>query len=208
VNHFAIVSGSHRNPSQTCKVARFVQRLIESELDGADTWLLDLAVAQLPLWNPGVCESADSWDRTWGPVSAALHESTALVIVTPEWGGMVPAAVKNLFLLCEQHHELSHKPGLIVSVSSGMGGSYPVAELRMSSYKNTRFCYIPEHVIVRSVRNVLNDPDLPLERASAEEACVRRRLSYAVRLLEVYADALKIVRGSGAVDLTAYPFGM
>jgi NAD(P)H-dependent FMN reductase len=208
VNRFAIISGSHRCPSQTCKVARFIQGLIESELEDAESFVLDLAVAALPLWNPEVCRSSESWESLWGPVSAGLHESTAIVVVTPEWGGMVPAGLKNLFLLCEQNHELSHKPGLIVSVSSSLGGTYPVAELRMSSYKNTQFCYIPEQVIVRNVRTILNDEHLPLEDASREEAYVRRRLRYALGLLAAYAEAFKGVRGSGAVDLETYPFGM
>ena len=42
---------------------------------------------------------------------------------------------------------MAHKPGLIVTVSAGLGGSYPVTELRISSHKNTRLCYIPDHVL-------------------------------------------------------------
>jgi len=48
--------------------------------------------------------------------------------------------------------ELGHKPALIVAVSSGDGGAYPVSELRMSSYKNNRLCYIPEQVALKSMR--------------------------------------------------------
>ena len=48
----------------------------------------------------------------------------------------------NIFLLCG-NGEFSHKPGLIVSVSSGNGGAYPIAELRSSSYKNTHIMWIP-----------------------------------------------------------------
>ena len=53
--------------------------------------------------------------------------------------------------------QLGHKPALIVTVSSADGGAYPVAELRMSSYKNNRICYLPEHVILRNVERILND---------------------------------------------------
>jgi hypothetical protein len=74
----------------------------------------------------------------------------------------------------------------------------------MSSYKNTQFCYIPEHIIVRNVRNVFNDwNDSP-----PEEVYLRGRLKYALSLLVAYADALKIVRDGGVVDLATYPFGM
>ena len=75
---------------------------------------------------------------------------------------MVPAALKNFFLLYRA--ELVDKLGLIVSVSTGAGGAYPGAELRMSSYKNTHLWYIPEHVIVRGVRDLFND----FERSTSE----------------------------------------
>ncbi|HEV7239523.1 MAG TPA: NAD(P)H-dependent oxidoreductase [Thermoanaerobaculia bacterium] len=203
MNRFAIVSGSHRSPSQTGKVARFIQQLIASDFEGVDTYLLDLGETPLPLWDPGLKTAAEPWCRVWSPVSAELKECTGAIVVTPEWSGMVPAALKNFFLLCEQN-ELSHKPGLIVAVSSGVNGAYPVAELRMSSYKNTQFCYIPEHIIVRNVRSMLNE----LGAGAPEEAYLRGRLKYALMLLVEYAEALKAVRNSGVADLATYPFGM
>ena len=83
-----------------------------------------------------------------------VAEFDELVVMSPEWSGMVPAGLKNFFLLCGADH-LAHKPGLIVGVSASLGGSYPIAELRTSSYKNTRLCYIPDHVIVRNVGQML-----------------------------------------------------
>ncbi len=62
----------------------------------------------------------------------------------------VPAGLKNFFLMFSRF-ELGHKPAMIVAVSSGDGGAYPVAELRMSSYKNNRICYIPEQLNLRNV---------------------------------------------------------
>jgi multimeric flavodoxin WrbA len=180
--------------------------MIERELEGVECDLLDLGETPLPLWDPDVRRFAGPWERLWRPVSERLTESTGVILVTPEWAGMVPAALKNVFLLCERN-ELSHKPGLIVALSSSQGGAYPVAELRMSSYKNTQFCYIPENIIVRDVRNVLNDYDHP-NNIAAEEISLRRRMKYALTLLVEYADALKAVRNSGVIDLASYPFGM
>ena len=72
------------------------------------------------------------------------------MVIAPEWHGQVPAGLKNFFLICGRA-EVGHKPALITTVSSGDGGAYPVAELRMSSYKNNRICYIPEQLIIRNV---------------------------------------------------------
>ena len=73
--------------------------------------------------------------------------------MTPEWNGMATPAIKNFFLYFSSS-VLFHKPALIVTVSAGHGGAYPVIELRSSGYKNTKLCYIPEHVIIREAANV------------------------------------------------------
>ncbi|MBI5041649.1 MAG: NAD(P)H-dependent oxidoreductase, partial [Gammaproteobacteria bacterium] len=138
-------------------------------------------------------------------ISQELSDSDAFVIVSPEWHGQVPAGLKNFFLLWGKG-ELAHKPALIVTVSSGDGGSYPVAELRMSSYKNNRICYIPEQVIVRNVEKVLNDD--PAMNNEAADTYFRDRIRYALTLLKEYAAALHQVRASGAGDRSVYKNGM
>ena len=94
----------------------------------------------------------------WDPVSAELKAADALVVVSPEWGGMATPGVKNFLLNCTAD-EIGHKPALIVTVSASRGGSYPVAELRMSGYKNNRVAWLPEHVIVQHAGSNLNAPD-------------------------------------------------
>ncbi len=46
---------------------------------------------------------------------------TALFVIAPEWHGMVPAALKNFFLLWAATGELSHKPALPCAVSAAEG---------------------------------------------------------------------------------------
>src|SRR5579872_7479906 len=107
-----------------------------------------------------------------------------------EWNGMLPPQLVNFFQLCT-NQELAHKPALIISVSSGSGGAYPIAELRISSSKNTKICYIPENIIVRDVNNVLNcyeniDGD--------DDQYIRDRMQHALSLLNLYAGALNPIR--------------
>ena len=71
-----------------------------------------------------------------------VKKSDGFILVVPEYGGMATPVAKNIFLLCG-NGEFAHKPGLIVSVSSGNVGAYPKSELRMSSYKNTHIMWIP-----------------------------------------------------------------
>lgn len=168
-----------------------------------ETYTLDLSGNPLPLWDETAWSDDAKWSKLWDPIAAELGNSDGFVVVSPEWSGMVPAGLKNFFLLCDAR-VLAHKPALIVTVSAGMGGTYPVAELRMSSYKNTRICYIPDHVIVRNVGQVLKG-DVP---AHDDDAHLRERIAYASRMLVEYARAMRPIRGSEVIDYKRFPYGM
>lgn len=196
-----LISGSHRKTSQSGKVARYVQKEIEKL--GHQTYLLDLAHNPLPFWDDGMWSKEPTITAAWSPVSAELSKCEAFVIVSPEWGGMAPAGLKNLFLFCSDGC-MYHKPGLLIGVSSSRGGAYPIAELRMSSYKNVHITYIPEHVIVRNVEKILNDPS----PQSDEDTFIRKRLDYGVKVLIEYSKGLKQVRDSGVLNRKDFLNGM
>lgn len=194
----AVIAGSPRAGSETAKVARHVAARWAA-LTGQAPFLLDLGRTALPPWRA----PAGAPEEPWKSISATLHGADALVIVAPEWGGMAPGVLKNFFLLCERG-ELAHKPACLVGVSASAGGAYPLAELRMSSYKNTRICYIPEQIIVRNARRMLG-AGRPL---SGKDEALRARLDYALEILHAYAAALRDVRASGRADPARYPYGM
>ena len=93
-----------------------------------------------------------------------------------------------------------------MGVSVGLGGTYPINELRTSSYKNNRLCYPLEHLIVRNCMVVMNE-DVS-ENDEGEHSYISERSLYCMKQLIAYADALTQVRSSGAADLTPYPNGM
>lgn len=197
-----IIAGSHRRESESARVAQFIDSQLQS-LGITDRYVLSLANNPLPLWDEGVWAGEPQWKERWQPIAAQLSSSQGFVVISPEWSGMVPPGLKNFFLLCGGDL-LAHKPALIVGVSSGLGGSYPVNELRTSSYKNTRLCYIPDHVIVRNVATVLCG-QTPV--SDADEA-IRNRLVYSLRVLIEYSRALCEVRASGVADYKSFPYGM
>jgi NAD(P)H-dependent FMN reductase len=201
----SIISGSHRNPSQSEKVARYIENAIRRGKPETDTWLFTLADNPLPLWDQSVWENDDAWNERLAPLKEQLASSDGFVIVSPEWHGQVPAGLKNFFLLFSRF-ELGHKPALIVAVSSGIGGAYPVAELRMSSYKNNRICYIPEQIIVRNVEKVLNENDADNEQV--EDGYFRERIDWALDMLLGYAVALKGMRETTRIHHDKFGNGM
>jgi NAD(P)H-dependent FMN reductase len=196
--NIALVAGSGRTNSQSGKVARFLrQRLIQlGHTDDAQSKVIDLGLAPLPLW------PADD-AGPWGLYSKQLVAADAVVIISPEWNGMACPAIKNFFIYASKT-ELAHKPGLLVGVSAGVGGAYPISELRSSSYKNCRLCYLPEHLIVRSVEKVLNTP----EPSSEDDQRLRDRIDYALDILLKYAQAMRPVRASIDMSNPAFANGM
>ena len=146
----SIISASHRINSQSKKISNFLRNNLIKIDPKLETNILDLADAALPLWSPEIKDGKGIWGETWNSISINLNESDGFILVVPEYGGMATPAAKNIFLLCGKG-EFAHKPGLIVSISSGNGGAYPISELRSSSYKNTHLMWIPENIIIRNV---------------------------------------------------------
>lgn len=199
-----IISGSHRPQGQSHKVAAFIHQTL---LDGIcdECAIVSLAGNPLPLWDQGVWDGDEKWNELLTPIREELASSDAFVVISPEWHGQVPAGLKNFFLLFGKN-ELGHKPALIVAVSSGDGGAYPVAELRMSSYKNSRLCYIPEQIILRHVEKVLNEN--AADNDARSDSYYRERISWALNILKSYAGALAQVRESGVTQTDKFNNGM
>ena len=189
-----IISGSHRINSQSEKVSRFIETSLKGKDQCKNTWLFKLADNPLPLWDEGIWDKEQAWEDRLNPIREELRSCDGLVVVSPEWHGQVPAGLKNFFLMINRF-DVGHKPAMIVTVSSADGGAYPVAELRMSSYKNNRICYIPEHVIVRNVESVLNEN--PADNNEGADSYFRERINWTLDVLLAYAEALKPLREAG-----------
>jgi NAD(P)H-dependent FMN reductase len=201
-----IISGSHRPPSQSGKIARYIETALKMQGLCDETWLYDLAGNPLPLWDEGIWQGDEQWQKILAPLSAQLKSCDAFVIVSPEWHGMAPAGLKNFFLMWTAGGELAHKPALIVTVSVADGGSFPIAELRMSSYKNSRICYLPEHLIIRYVDTVFNED--PAQNKPSAQEYFEDRLRYCLEMLREYAMAFQQIRASGKASVEKYTSGM
>jgi NAD(P)H-dependent FMN reductase len=196
-----IIAGSHRENSESERIGKYISKELTSM--GMDSYLFSLSKNPLPLWDEGQWSNAEPWASKWQPISKELESSDGFVVIAPEWAGMVPAGLKNFFLLAS-NKELAHKPALIVGVSSGVSGTYPVAELRSSSYKNNRICYIPDHVIIRDCTKMLKDES----PSNDHDKSIRERLTYSLKVLLEYSKALAEVRKSAVIDYKTFPYGM
>ena len=184
----SIISASHRMNSQSKKISIILKTNLTIINPKLDIFILDLAVSALPLWSPEKKDGKGVWGDAWKSISNNLDKSDGFILVVPEYGGMASPASKNIFLLCGSG-EFSHKPGLIVSISSGNGGSYPISELRASSYKNTHLMWIPENIIIRNVEEFN-----PGSHGQNIPDWLDNRIDYVLKLFLKYANNMKPIR--------------
>jgi NAD(P)H-dependent FMN reductase len=184
----SIISASHRTKSQSKRISDLLHINLLSIKSDLEIFSVDLADVSLPLWSPDKKNGKGIWGKTWNSISDNFNKSDGFIFVVPEYGGMATPAAKNIFLLCG-NGEFAHKPGLIVSISSGNGGAYPVAELRSSSYKNTHLMWIPENVIIRNVEEFN-----PGEHGDNIPDWLDNRINYVLNLLLAYASNMEPLR--------------
>ncbi|RYD42867.1 MAG: NADPH-dependent oxidoreductase [Verrucomicrobiaceae bacterium] len=203
----ALISGSHRPTGNSGRIARHIQK--EAEAKGNSTYVLDLAQTDLPFWDEGLWGAeglSAKWEKVWNPVKAELESADAFVVVCPEYHGMVPSKLTNLFLLFGNGPTVAHKPALAVTVSSSMGGAYPLEELRAVTTKNNRMVYLPEHLIVRNADNMFI-PNPPEEHAKSN-AFLTERLDWTLDMLAAYGKALATVRSTVQTTHPKFANGM
>jgi len=180
-----IISSSQRVGSQSAKVANYISSISN---DYEDVNHIELCRYDLPFWNG---EESSKYDdgSPWAMINHKIRATDALILITPEWGGTASPMLKNFLLMCDQQ-DTAHKPALLVSVVSGIGGAYPIAELRMNAFKNNKLVAIPDHLIIRNVEDKLSVQT----GISTRDADARERIAYCLYMLKQYAQALIAVR--------------
>ncbi|MDX9677597.1 NADPH-dependent FMN reductase [Pseudomonas zeae] len=181
--HIVLLSGSNRFNSQSIKVAHYLRERLEALELCDSSELIDLASSPLPLW------PEEDTQKAWSAQQSTLKKATALIVISPEWNGMACPALKNFFLYAGLS-ELGHKPALLVGVSAGLGGAYPITELRASRYKNSRILYLPEQLIIRNVESIFNS-ECPSDE---NDMRIRARADWVLHVLCQYDDALRTIR--------------
>jgi len=183
-----IIAGGMRYPSGSRLAADFVrQKVLENKIfDQID--LLDLGQNPLPMWDEGVWRGEEKWKQILTPLRERMQVADAYVLVSPEYNGMASPAIKNFSLFFDER-ATGHKPALIVSVTSEThNGQYPVADLHAFGAKNTKWVYIPDHLIYRNIKGLINE-NLQMTNTLLEE-----RTLFSLQELRLYAEAMKEVR--------------
>jgi len=201
--HYVLISGSHRPNSQSFKITEWLSKKLEENQNTTD--IISLSGNPFPFWDESFWNKDSELTAKMQPTIARIAKADGYIIVSPEWSGMAPSGLKNIFLYLDSK-TVGHKPALLVSVSAGNGGSYPIAELRMSSYKNTKINYIPDHLIIRNCRDVMNSMEPNAEIKS--DIFIQDRAKYTLNILEIYTKAFVVIRENENLQNEKYEYGM
>ncbi|MBT1443600.1 NAD(P)H-dependent oxidoreductase [Shewanella sp. JM162201] len=184
----SIINGSQRKESQSGRVAQFIKAHSHSF---SEVEVIELADYSLPFWDG---DSIESKGADWGVIEPKLAQSQAYVLITPEWNGMATPLIKQ-FLMNASVPVTGHKPALLVSVSSGVNGVYPLSELMVSGNKNNKMVFVPANIIVRNVDEMLHSEEASEQALSkgelaSRDRAIRERIAESLSLLGRYAELL------------------
>ena len=182
----SIISTSHRKNSQSARVGNIIKNYISGIDHNVNCLCIDMFELKIPLWPAN--KNDQFINNNIQKISLNLKSSDGFIFIVPEYGGMATPNSKNFFLIFN-NGELFHKPALLVSVSSGNGGSYPISELRSSSYKNSHITWIPENIIIRNVEQFM-----PENHGELIPEWIDDRIVYSLNLLIEYARCLKPIQ--------------
>lgn len=165
MTRIAILSASVRSGRKSHRTALFLKRFIESERYG-DVDLVDLAAYDFPVFH----ERLKNLDpKPAAAVEFAQRISTAdgVIIVTPEYNGGYPAALKNAVdLLYDEWHR---KPVAICTNSDGsFGGMQVITSLQYSLWK-IRAWTVPALFPIPKVGNAFDENGIPAEPEAMEK---------------------------------------
>lgn len=165
MSHIAILSSSVRLSRNSHRVALFFKMFIE-EKKLATVEILDLNEYQFPVFNERLRLQSNPSAKTL-VFADKIKSADGVLIVTPEYNGGYPAALKNVVdLLYDEWHR---KPIAISTVSDGMfGGTQVITSLQFSLWK-IRAWTVPAMFPVPKVSESFDENGNPSNKTEKEK---------------------------------------
>lgn len=205
-----VVSASQRAKSKSFDLAKYIQTHTLDTNPDISSSILDLSLYSNLLDHYGVNNEENiELAREKDEVLSLLYRCDAVIFVTPEWGGMIPPALINLFLLTANGSAnglpLGHKPAFAVGVSASSGGSNPISLLKAYTAKNSHVTWLPLHAVIQNVEQFLQQEWSPTLTDRFSQ--VQSRLLVGIKSLLIYSKQLAAVREELVLLSKVHPFG-
>lgn len=163
--HIAIISSSVRRGRNSHRVALFFKQFIE-ENQLATVEIIDLNEYQFPIFNERLRFEPNPSEKVLD-FTGRIKSADGVLIVTPEYNGGYPAALKNVVdLLYEEWHR---KPIAISTVSEGaFGGTQVITSLQFSLWK-IRAWTVPAMFPVPKAQEAFDEKGNPTDKEKTEK---------------------------------------
>lgn len=163
--HIAIISASVRKGRFSHRIALFFKKYIE-ENNLATAEILDLNEYRFPLFNERLKFQQDPSARVV-EFAEKIKNAGGVIIVTPEYNGGYPAALKNVVDLL--YSEWQRKPVAISTVSDGaFGGTQVITSLQFTLWK-IRAWTVPAMFPVPNVQNIIDETGNAADKMSMDK---------------------------------------
>lgn len=163
--HIAIISSSVRTGRQSHRVALFFQNYFK-ENDLGTTEILDLKQYNFPVFDERLQHQKNPTPQMLD-FAERIKSADGVIIVTPEYNGGYPAAIKNVtdFLYDEWHR----KPIAISTASDGIfGGTQVITSLQWSLWK-IRAWTVPAMFPVPKVQDSFDENGVPKDKLATDK---------------------------------------
>lgn len=154
-----IISGTNRQGSNTLKVATHVQGRYDA-IDGVDTRLIDLRDLPTDALSPTAYATKPPGLK---PLIDAVIDADGLVVVTPEYNGSFPGALKLFIDLLPFPEAFEKRPVCFVGLAAGMWGALrPVEQLQqVFNYRNA--LQFPERILLPRIKSAIDEQGAPTD---------------------------------------------
>ncbi len=163
--NIVILLSSVRVKRNSNRVATYLKKYTE-ENKLAEVEILDLDQYQFPIFTERLKFQTDP-DKKTIEFAEKIKNSQGVIIVTPEYNGGYPAALKNVIdLLNDEWH---HKPIAISTVSAGaFGGSQAITSLQFTLWKMTALI-VPATFPVPKVQDAFDENGTPTDKTATDK---------------------------------------
>ena len=163
--HIAIISASVRTGRRSHRVALYFQNYFK-ENNIASTEIIDLKEYNFPVFDERLRYQKNPTPQMLD-LSERVKAADGILIVTPEYNGGYPAALKNAIDLL--YDEWRRKPIAIAAVSDGdFGGTQVITSLQFSLWKIMAWT-VPARFHVQKVQDTFDENGAPSDKATTDK---------------------------------------
>lgn len=147
-----IISGTNRKQSRTLQVAQIVRSLFQE--NGAESELIDLS--ELPFEELPAVNYGKELPPVFQNIIQKLNKADALYVVTPEYNGSMPGALKYFIDHFSYPETFEYRPVAFTGLGGRWGGLRPVEHLQQVFNYRNGFVF-PQRVFISNVWDILKN---------------------------------------------------